>query len=56
MASKLFPTIRKDVEVKVDFSDIQLKKYIDVRRDERGKESRFNIVSTINYRRRYIRR
>ena len=40
--SKLFPTIRKNEIVKVDFSDIQLKKYIDVRRDEIGKERNFN--------------
>ena len=38
--SELFPTIRKNEIVKVDFSDIQLKKYIDVRRDEINKESR----------------
>ena len=40
--SKLFPSIRKNEIVKVDFSDIQLKKYIDVRRDEIGKERNFN--------------
>ena len=36
--SELLPTIRKNEIVKVDFSDIQLKKYIDVRRDEINKE------------------
>lgn len=39
--SKLFPSIRKNEIVKVDLSDIQLKKYIDVRRDEINKESKF---------------
>ena len=39
--SKLFPSIRKNEIVKVDLSDIQLKKYIDVRRDEISKESNF---------------
>lgn len=39
--SKLFPSIRKNEIVKVDLSDIQLKKYIDVRREEINKESRF---------------
>jgi len=38
--SELFPSIRKNEIVKVDFSDIQLKKYIDVRRNEISKESR----------------
>ena len=38
--SKLFPTIRKNEIVKVDLSDIQLKKYIDVRRNEINKESK----------------
>ena len=40
--SKLFPTIRKNEIIKVDLSDIQLKKYIDVRRDEIRKEKVFN--------------
>jgi len=38
--SELFPSIRKNEIVKVDFSDIQLKKYIDVRRNEINKESK----------------
>mgnify|MGYP006087625125 CR=1 FL=1 len=40
--SKLFPTIRKNEVIRVDFSDIQLKKYIEVRRDEIRKEKVFN--------------
>jgi hypothetical protein len=40
--SKLFPTIRKNEIIKVDLSDIQLKKYIDIRRDEIRKEKVFN--------------
>ena len=38
--SKLFPDIRKNEIIKVDMSEVQLKKYIDVRRDEIRKEKR----------------
>ena len=46
--SDLFPEIRKNEIVNVDMSEIQLKKYTDVRFDEIKKERRFNEDSDAN--------
>ena len=46
--SELFPDIRTNEVVEVEISDIQLKKYIDVRKDEIRKESKFKKDSDAN--------
>tara|TARA_B100000780_G_C21120245_1_gene453687 strand:- start:54 stop:3497 length:3444 start_codon:yes stop_codon:yes gene_type:complete len=46
--SELFPEIRTNEVVEVEISEIQLKKYIDVRNDEIRKESKFKKDSDAN--------
>lgn len=46
--SELFPDIRTNEVVEVELSDIQLKKYIDVRQDEIRKEKNFKKQSDAN--------